>query len=95
VLVRDIADVKRLRDATMLLTLGCIELVHALLADDLVDAMTVFTFPVVLGGGTLRAPWTHMSALLAIVLGKRAQRGTRHVITARWGRARPAAHRAP
>src|SRR5439155_8282819 len=53
VLLRDIADVKRLRDqdGPNLLTLGSTELVHALLADDLVDAMTVFTFPVVLGGG--------------------------------------------
>src|SRR5439155_285729 len=53
VLLHDIADVKRLRDedGPNLLTLGSTELVHALLADDLVDAMTVFTFPVVLGGG--------------------------------------------
>jgi dihydrofolate reductase len=53
VLLRDIADVKRLldEDGPNLLTLGSTELVHALLADDLVDAMTVFTFPVVLGGG--------------------------------------------
>src|SRR5437764_2737510 len=53
VLLRDIADVKRLRDedGPVLLTLGSTELVHALLADDLVDAMTVFTFPVVLGAG--------------------------------------------
>ena len=53
VLLRDIADVKRLReeDGPHLLVLGSTELVHALLADALVDAMTVFTFPVVLGGG--------------------------------------------
>ena len=53
VLLRDIAGVKRLRDeeGPHLLTLGSTELVHALLADDLVDAMTIFTFPVVLGGG--------------------------------------------
>ena len=53
VLLRDIADVQRLRgeDGPNLLTLGSTELVHALLADDLVDAMSVFTFPVVLGGG--------------------------------------------
>ena len=53
VLLRDIADVKRLRDedGPILLTLGSTELVHALLADDLVDAITIFTFPVVLGGG--------------------------------------------
>ena len=30
---------------------GSTELVHALLANDLVDAMTIFTVPVVLGGG--------------------------------------------
>jgi dihydrofolate reductase len=53
VLLRDLADVKRLReqDGPNLLTQGSTELVHALLTDDLVDAMTVFTFPVVLGGG--------------------------------------------
>ena len=53
VLLRDIAGVKRLRDedGPNLLILGSTELVHALLADDLVDAMTIFTFPVVLGGG--------------------------------------------
>ena len=52
-LLRDIADVKRLRDedGPNLLTQGSTELVHALLANDLVDAMTIFTFPVVLGGG--------------------------------------------
>jgi dihydrofolate reductase len=53
VLLRDIADVKRLRDehGPNLLTQGSAELVHALLANDLVDAMTIFTVPVVLGGG--------------------------------------------
>lgn len=30
---------------------GSTELVHALLANDLVDGMTIFTIPVVLGGG--------------------------------------------
>jgi dihydrofolate reductase len=53
VLLRDIADVKRLRqeDGPNLVTQGSTELVHALLANDLVDAMTLFTVPVVLGGG--------------------------------------------
>jgi dihydrofolate reductase len=53
VLLRDIADVKRLREADgpNLVTQGSTELVHALLADDLVDAMSIFTVPVVLGGG--------------------------------------------
>src|SRR6188508_142508 len=53
VLLRDIADIKRLRDENgpNLVTQGSTELVHALLADDLVDAMTTFTVPVVLGGG--------------------------------------------
>src|SRR5919199_4769075 len=53
VLLRNIADVQRLRDedGPHLLTQGSSELVHALLADDLVDAMSLFTFPVVLGGG--------------------------------------------
>ncbi len=53
VLLRDIADVKRLKheDGPNLVTQGSTKLVHALLADDLVDAMRIFTVPVVLGGG--------------------------------------------
>jgi dihydrofolate reductase len=53
VLLRDIADVKRLKreEGPDLVTQGSTELVHALLADDLVDAMSIFTVPVVLGGG--------------------------------------------
>ena len=53
VLLRDLADVKRLReeDGPSLVTQGSTELVHALLAHDLVDAMSIFTLPVVLGGG--------------------------------------------
>jgi dihydrofolate reductase len=53
VLLREIADVQRLReeDGPNLVTQGSTELVHALLANDLVDAMTIFTVPVVLGGG--------------------------------------------
>ncbi len=53
VLLRDVADVKRLKqeDGPNLVTQGSTELVHALLADDLVDAMSIFTVPVVLGGG--------------------------------------------
>ena len=53
VLLRDIADVKRLRQeiGPNLVTQGSTELVHALLADDLVDAMSTFTVPVVLGRG--------------------------------------------
>jgi dihydrofolate reductase len=53
VLLRDIADVKRLRgeDGCNLVTQGSTELVHALLANDLVDAMTIFTVPAVLGAG--------------------------------------------
>ncbi len=53
VLLRDIAEVKRLKreDGPNLVTQGSTELVHALLADDLVDGMTIFTVPVVLGGG--------------------------------------------
>jgi dihydrofolate reductase len=53
VLLRDIADVKRLRqeDGPNLVTQGSTELVHALLANDLVDALSIFTVPVVLGGG--------------------------------------------
>ncbi len=53
VLLRGIADVKRLKqeDGPNLVTQGSTELVHALLANDLVDAMSIFTVPVVLGGG--------------------------------------------
>src|SRR4029450_2849348 len=53
VLLRDIADVKRLKqeDGPNLVTQGSTELVHGLLANDLVDAMSIFTLPVVLGGG--------------------------------------------
>ena len=53
VLLRDIADVKRLKqeDGPNLVTQGSTELVHALLANDLADAMSIFTVPVVLGGG--------------------------------------------
>src|SRR5437762_10883801 len=53
VLLRDVADVKRLKqeDGPNLVIQGSTELVHALLANDLVDAMSIFTVPVVLGGG--------------------------------------------
>jgi dihydrofolate reductase len=53
VLLRDIADVKRLKQehGPNLVTQGSTELVHALLANDLVDGMSIFTIPVVLGGG--------------------------------------------
>jgi dihydrofolate reductase len=53
VLLRDIADVKQLKqeDGPNLVTQGSTELVHALLANDLVDAMSIFTVPVVLGRG--------------------------------------------
>ena len=53
ILLRDVADVKRLKqeDGPNLVTQGSTELVHALLANDLVDAMSIFTVPAVLGGG--------------------------------------------
>src|SRR2546423_8284364 len=53
VLLHDIADVKLLKQANgpNLVTQGSTELVHALLANDLVDAISIFTIPVVLGGG--------------------------------------------
>jgi dihydrofolate reductase len=53
VLLRDIAQVKRLKqeDGPSLVTQGSTELVHALLANDLVDAISIFTETVVLGGG--------------------------------------------
>jgi dihydrofolate reductase len=52
-LLRDIADVERLKadNGPDLLTQGSTELVHALLARDLVDAISTFTVPVVLGRG--------------------------------------------
>jgi dihydrofolate reductase len=51
--LRDIADVKRLKqeDGPNLVTQGSTELVQALLASDLVDALSIFTVPIVLGGG--------------------------------------------
>src|SRR4029453_13305090 len=53
VLLRDIAEVKRLKQEAgpNLVPQGSPELVHALLANDLVDGISVFTVPVVLGGG--------------------------------------------
>ena len=53
VLLRDIAAVRRLKqeNGANLVTQGSTELVHALLANDLVDAMSIFTVPIVLGGG--------------------------------------------
>src|SRR5712675_513898 len=53
VLLRDLAEVKRLKqeDGPNLVTQGSTELVHALLGNDLVDAISIFTVPVVLGTG--------------------------------------------
>ncbi len=53
VLLRGIDDVKRLRgeEGPNLVTQGSTELLHALFADDLVDAISIFTVPVMLGGG--------------------------------------------
>jgi dihydrofolate reductase len=47
VLLREVADVQRLKheDGPNLVTQGSTDLVHALLANDLVDAMTIFTVP--------------------------------------------------
>jgi len=52
-LLRSIDDVKRIKqqDGPTLLTQGSTELVHALLAADLVDEISMFIVPVVLGGG--------------------------------------------
>ena len=52
-LLRSIDDVKRLKqeNGPNLVTQGSTEIVHALLANDLVDGLTIFTVPVVLGGG--------------------------------------------
>src|SRR5688500_3342950 len=53
VLLRDIADVKRLKqdDGPNLVTQGSTELVHALLANDLADAMSTFPVPIWRRGG--------------------------------------------
>src|SRR5689334_19507440 len=53
VLLRDIDGVKRLKqeNGPNLLTQGSTELVHALLANDLVDVISFFTIPAVLGSG--------------------------------------------
>jgi dihydrofolate reductase len=53
VLLRDVAEVKSLReqDGPNLITQGSTELVHSLLANDLVDTISTFTMPVVLGSG--------------------------------------------
>lgn len=53
VLLRDAADVERLKheDGPDLVTQGSTELVHSLLGRDLVDAISIITVPVVLGGG--------------------------------------------
>ena len=53
VLLRDIAEVRRLKqtDGPNLITQGSTELVHALLANDLVDALSIYMVPVVLGAG--------------------------------------------
>jgi dihydrofolate reductase len=52
-LLRDLDAVKRLKqqDGGNLVTQGSTELVHALFAADLVDAISIHTMPVVLGGG--------------------------------------------
>ncbi len=51
--LRDLARVRRLKlqDGPHLLTQGSTTLVHALLANDLVDEMKIFMVPVVLGSG--------------------------------------------
>lgn len=51
--LRSLTDVRRLKRGRgrPLLTQGSTELVHALFVEDLVDAMTLFTVPVVLGRG--------------------------------------------
>src|ERR1044071_1255620 len=53
VLLRDISVVQRLKqeDGPNLVTQGSTELVHALLAADLIDAISIYTVPVVLGSG--------------------------------------------
>jgi dihydrofolate reductase len=58
VLLRDIADVKRLKkeDGPNLVTQGSTELVHALLVNDLVNAISTFTVPVVLGAAKSCSP---------------------------------------
>ena len=52
-LLCDIGDIRLLKQqgGPNLVTQGSTELVHALLAEDLVDAISIYTVPVVLGGG--------------------------------------------
>jgi len=53
VLLRDLEEVKRLRaeDGPSLVTQGSTELIHALFANDLVDQLSVWVVPVILGNG--------------------------------------------
>jgi len=53
VLLRDIAAIKRLaqEDGPNLITQGSTELVHALMAADIVDEISIISIPIVLGGG--------------------------------------------
>lgn len=57
-LVRDIAALTRLKqqDGPDLVTQGSTELVQALFANDLVDALSLFMFPVVIGDAGLGSP---------------------------------------
>ncbi|HEX6834860.1 MAG TPA: dihydrofolate reductase family protein [Rudaea sp.] len=52
-LLRDIDEVERLKqqEGPTLVVQGSTELIHALFARDLVDTLSLFTVPVVLGGG--------------------------------------------
>ena len=51
--LRDTAEIRRLKQTNgpHLVTQGSTRLVHALLAEDLVDEISIFTAPVILGGG--------------------------------------------
>ena len=53
VLLRNLDDVRRLKqeNGPNLVTQGSTELVHSLLANDLVDGLSIYTVPVILGGG--------------------------------------------
>jgi dihydrofolate reductase len=51
VYIGSILQSREQEEGSNLVTQGSTELVHALLANDLVDGMTIFTIPVVLGGG--------------------------------------------
>ncbi|MBA1149178.1 dihydrofolate reductase family protein [Ectothiorhodospiraceae bacterium WFHF3C12] len=72
------ADVARLKqeDGPALLTQGSTDLMRTLLANDLVDELHVFTFPVVLGGGKKLFDDGARAAAFKLAAGRVAPNGT-------------------